>query len=594
MPRPHLSRSLHLALHLLLAGMCGAAWADPPPAPPLAGSPDTLEAVRIVHGTLVRIDEPEYVVDLGRSQGVLPGAKLRMYRTIHARHPLTHKEVVDRFAVCETVVAAAADRLCIALPDALLAKSLRVGDPVEAILPEETSDERSSRSANHKGKRGAVQEREVCAQCPTCPPQVPSPAAENRSPEAVDADAVFQWSMGRTPAERISAWRAFVLRHQRSAYLPAIAAEMESLERQDAIGRQFARDAQAQQRATEAARKVHHDRLQALRVGDHAWLTFAAADWSGVQDLRIHIRLPEQTSWLLLRPELCGAQVRRVHVPVEAIRAPGFAYFAEATLPDGKERPVAGSLEAPLLVEVTHPFADTGPAPRDATTFRTVAEFVDFNRMRGDDRIFSAQGALQYHLQDSRFLYAFEMGYGLYNGISGAVAHQDLLNFDGTPSLHGSGAARGQPIRKDDTLNPRRTSLKYSYIGAEWQFVPVFHMMTRLVVGLDAAGLTSGLELGARIGPERGTNLALAASTLADLGRAASVTLTMHVLDDLPMRGIFEVTNRPVREDIGVRLIYEAEYRATRVIGLTGRVGYNLRTIDHAGVSFGGGLALHW
>jgi hypothetical protein len=29
-------------------------------------------------------------------------------------------------------------------------------------------------------------------------------------------------------------------------------------------------------------------------------------------------------------------------------------------------------------------------------------------------------------------------------------------------------------------------------------------------------------------------------------------------------------------------------------VGLTGRLGYNLRTIDHAGLSGGGGMALYW
>mgnify|MGYP006935346895 CR=1 FL=1 len=72
------------------------------------------------------------------------------------------------------------------------------------------------------------------------------------------------------------------------------------------------------------------------------------------------------------------------------------------------------------------------------------------------------------------------------------------------------------------------------------------------------------------------------------------MALTTHAFPLIPMTGIFEVTNRPVGEDLGIRLIYQADFSLNQHVAITGRVGYALRTIDHAGLSIGGGMALNW
>ena len=91
-----------------------------------------------------------------------------------------------------------------------------------------------------------------------------------------------------------------------------------------------------------------------------------------------------------------------------------------------------------------------------------------------------------------------------------------------------------------------------------------------------------------------GTHLKLGLSTLGDMGRAAHIALTTHALKGIPMTGQFEVTNRPVGEELGIRLVYQLDLPITEHIAATGRIGYALRTIDHAGLSLGGGLALSW
>ena len=283
-------------------------------------------------------------------------------------------------------------------------------------------------------------------------------------------------------------------------------------------------------------------------------------------------------------------------MPQALVAEPGFEYFVEMTLTEsGETKALFATPRAPAPVLVADPFAEVGRRPVDASTFRMVGELVDFNRGRGDDQFLYAEVSVGYRLQDPKLLYAFEMGYGLLTGEGGAVAAGPVFEF-GTnkPVNHANGPKAGQPIAKDDTVDPRRSAFKYGYLQTEWAFHASFHGITRLVVGLGKDGIDSGLELMGRIGPERGTNLRLGFATLADTGRAGSVALTTNVVENLPIQGIFEVTNRPVGEDIGVRLIAQADYKLNKHFGLTGRLGYNLRTINHAGASGGAGMVVSW
>ncbi len=565
-------------------------WSVPTIALPQAPAPATAPqgSERLVRGWLLRIDGAEYVIDLGSSDGLAPGAMVRLYRTIRAKHPLTGKEVLDRFPVGVAEAHEVASHLSILQPDEATRKTLQVGDMVEFTAKRATPP-----------KPVEAAQPPHCRPCPACPAALPNPPTADRSADDVALDETFLMTLGRVPQERIELWREFVKLHPNSPIVPSVLKEIDALNEM-ARGSRIAREDAgiAAARVQTAARRVIHLPLDGvdhdLRIGEPAWLVFSAADWSDVTDLRVHYRKVGTGTFQMARPEPSGKLHRRLRLPQELVTTTGFDYFAVLARSDGSTADIAGSVKAPTRVTVTDPYGQVGKAPVDATILRFMGEFVDFNRFRRDDQVGYGEMSVSYRLQESEYLYAFEMGYGMFNGGGGKVAGSDLTNSDGTPRLQASGPAMGEPILKDDTIDPHPSSFKYAYLSTEWAFTPIFHLLTRAVVGLERGGLDSGLELAARIGPERGTNLRLGASTIADLGRAASVALTTHAIDRVPMSGIFEVTNRPVGEDIGIRLIYQADWHWTEHVGLTGRIGYNLRTIIHAGLSLGGGMVFSW
>ena len=243
---------------------------------------------------------------------------------------------------------------------------------------------------------------------------------------------------------------------------------------------------------------------------------------------------------------------------------------------------MTGDANNPKSVEVL----DTSEEQDDAsgrTTFRWITDYVDFNRLRGDDAYLAARVNLRYRVQTGA-LYAFDIGYGFLNGQGGTVADNDVID-----PVTGKVTAR-----RGDTLDSRTSSFKHAWLGTEWALRPGWHLLVRLVVGLDSEGLDTGIELATRIGDERGTNLLLGVATLADVGRAATIDFGSRLVTHVPMHLTFEVTDRPVGEDIGIRLGYQADVELTTHVALTGRVGYALRTIAHAGPSFGGGLTINW
>jgi hypothetical protein len=582
---PRMRRTMRWVVLLLALLPATLAWAAPPKPTETSPESEDSQGDKMVRGWLLRIDGDEFVIDRGTADGLHPGTPVKLYRTIRARHPLTGKEVLDRFPVGDAAADEVAAHLAILKPDEKTRRTLQVGDMVEFVV----QGVKHREVPPHLVPEATTPTPPPSPSCPMCPPPP-------RCPEVVGStdpvlDETFRQTLGRTPPERILLWRKYAQTHPDSPLLPQIRQEIDALNEQSGASKTAREDAQ---RIQNALRLVSHDRLARVRVGEPVWLVFSAADWSQVTDLRVHWRRKGEGTYELARPQPSGVLHRRFRLPDAVVREPGLEYYAVVTQPDGTSVDLVGTVRAPQAIEVTDPFAEVGRVPHDATMLRILGEYVDFNRFRRDDQVTFAEVSVLYRLQEPELLYAFELGYGLFNGGGGKVAGSDLLLADGSPRLQASGPAVGTPIRKYDTIDPRTASFKYAWVSTEWAFLPQFHGITRFVVGLGRTGLDSGLELQARIGPERGTNLRVGVSTLADLGRAASVALTTHAIERVPMSGIFEVTNRPVGEDIGIRLIYQADWRWTEHVGLIGRLGYNLRTVDHAGLSVGGGMVFAW
>ena len=537
-------------------------------------------------GVLLHVQGAEHVIDLGRADGLQTGARVRLFRTVSVRHPSTGRRLRDRFEVGEVRVAETAARMAVLIVPPAMARRLRPGDPVLVLqsAPPPKSEAARATVAVKTGRASVVRRpgggslAKAPAAALRLKPRAQQPA---QAADEAEAERLFRASLGRQPAERMALWRRFLTEHPDSRLGPAVRRELNAMAELAVDQRRLRENKNRSRRDEQLRRTVAHEPLPPLRVGEPAWVVLTAADWSAVADVRVYFRRLDAGVFEMLRAEPSRRLHRRVRLPDAVVQTPGFAYFAVVTTPDGAIRHLGGDASRPHVVAVSDARSSIARPKRDATTLRWITEFVDFNRGRGDDRVLISELSVAYRLDHGR-LHAFDMGYGFLNGRGGRVA-------DGGEALAGGGeAVRG------DTLDGRRASFKYAWLGTDWRLHPNWHGIVRFVMGLDDGGLDTGLELLTRIGPEQGTNLQLGISALADTGRAASVALNTHVVPKVAMTGVFEVTNRPVGEDLGIRLIYQADFELTEFLALTGRASYALRTIDHAGLGLGAGVALNW
>ena len=571
-----------MALMLCVVGLLPAVDAL---ARPHAKAPESEVAARKDgQATIVAINAAEVVLDVGAYQGLELGAEVALYRLIRARHPVTGVLLEDRFLVGRVRVEEVAGALSIVRPPPAMLQLLHAGDPVQyeplrvvAVAPvvqaKATPDPANPMAAN-------------CPACAACPPTL---AGKDADAETTAVTAAFRQTLGKTPQERLLIWRAFLNEWPTGRYVQAVRAELNlwSAETKGASGRAAVR-----------APVIEHRTPGPVRVGEEVWLAFASADWSAVTDIRVHVRRMGDGAYELFRPEPSGRLQRRLRLPdAFTADAAGLQYTVEVALVEGGNLRF-GSAQAPLEIDVQPPLTAQGKYAPHSTTFRIGGEYVDFNRFRGDDREVAGEAELIYRLQDPGWLYAFGIGYGVMNGVGGAVAPVDQFTTAGVRQLHSTGPRAGLPVLRNDTMNVHSASFKYAWLSAELALHPVVHVLGRLVVGVSGSqtndGLDAGVEAYLRLGSERGTNLRIGGSTMADMGRAGSLALTTTVVERLPMTVLIEATNRPVASDIGLRLIYEATWWTTDAFGLTGRLGYNLRTIEHVGMSAGGGLTLRW
>jgi hypothetical protein len=103
-----------------------------------------------------------------------------------------------------------------------------------------------------------------------------------------------------------------------------------------------------------------------------------------------------------------------------------------------------------------------------------------------------------------------------------------------------------------------------------------------------------GATVRIRIGNERETNLTLGVGAVQGLGRLAEIAFTWDVVPRFPIVLSAQVTDQPVPEDIGLRLIVDVGYRGVGWLYPSLRASYSARDIDHSGVGFGGALNFDW
>jgi len=488
---------------------------------------------------VLRIEGSDAFVDIGRADAAAPGAKLRVYRVIEARHPATGKVLRDRFLLGEAEVLEAGEALS------------RIGGAKDLLVRLEVGDEVELASAPP-----------VTPTAPTAPT-----ASRPGTPPAPDAEraalrAAWDAALKLPPPERARVWEGFLAAWPQTELAGPIRAEIALL--------RAAPEGSTEEDASDApvAAVMKTGAPNTALAGEPVFITLTHLAGPAPQVAMVHWRAPGAPGFQTLHMRAEPTGHFRAQLPQEAVAEPALEYFVEVADEDGASQVVAGSATSPQRVAIQLP-SSARPIERDhRSRVRIHDEYVDFNRFKGND---------VYNLFEVDFLYRVL-----------TTVHSVRVGF-------GSYQGRGTPKELLDTdAVPKRVGFTYGFSELEIRLHESLAGLGRVSAGVNRQGLSTGLELGLRIGSETGTSLTLRGATLSKIGKRANLALAWDAVEGWPMSAEVVVTNEPIGEDLGVRLLYTVGRSITPWLDLSGRVGYQLRDINHSGLTLGLGTTFHW
>jgi len=509
---------------------------------------------RVRDATVVQIDGGDVYIDVGRG-AVSVGASFEVLRPIETRHPLTRAVLRDRFPIGRLVVVQVGETLSIARVEGTPHRAVSLADLVRMPRPDAPPSEPTPVA-------GGAASSAVAA----CPPAPAAPECVVQVGGATDVRAieilrVWSATFGLLPESRVRVWTAFLATSASSPYARYASAEIGEAQRE-----------LARARAEGPTAGVLAALAPLGRAFEGEPVAFAGIVSRGVamRDLSIYVRPRGGTDNFKRVPMVADATGHvRAAVPAELVVVAGFEWFGEITLGDGRTAFVAGGPSAPIAVAVWA--SPSSPPLEDGRSrVRFSSEYVDFNRLRGNDYYVSFEGDFAYRLGLS-FLPSVRVGYGHLQGESGNVDDLDV---------------RG--------LASREVGFTYGYVEPELSFTELFAMAVRFTAGLGLPerrtdGLRGGVQLRFRVGRANGTNLVLAGETIPELGLRGYIGLAFLPVPNWPMGAEVHVTDQPGNGQIAVRGVFEVGHRFGRAFALSTRLSYQGRNIDHSG--FGVGLA---
>ncbi len=564
-------------------------------------------AAPLAHADVVlAVDGQDVYLDLGAQDGVGAGTALELLHEVTAKDPRTGAVLRDRFSLGALVVHKSGPHVSVARGSAELVQRILPGDRVRML------------SAARRFVDPWQELLDAAAPSPT-PEPVPAPTSAEPIDHIALAGEAWQDTLGKPTHQRLARWQKLLERDPRTPYRAAIEAELESLRQQQA-----SRDA-ALARARE---RSHEDRaprvarLASQLLGTEQGPPLAAAELPRAVPgrplaLAFLVREPARVTqaWLFVRPagepgfrrlplRRDGDVYLRVDLEAELVRAPRLDWYVEAELTQTSAAspsitPVIGSQTSPRTIAidpvVTEPAVERGRSHIDAKI-----DYVDFDGGLADgfDQYYQAELDFTYRFLDP--VYAVRLGFGTLSGTGGP---KDIIDEDTT----------GRCLDQAGDYRCSKVSFSYVYTELELRLRPQVALLLRPQAGLlttdrmmeAEAGRCSGQELvgcefhtrfGARarvrFGTETGTNLAIGAGFTSGVGTLLEAAYQWFPTRALPVQLVVQVTDMPVPENLGVRLIADVGWRQLSWFYPSARVSYQARDIDHAG--FSGGLALNF
>lgn len=561
---------------------------------------------------VLAVSGQDIYVDLGAKDGVGAGSELELLHEIVAKDPRNGATLRDRFALGTITVAKSGNAVSIAHADPDLAKRVAAGDRVRLVSEKRAFvDPWAEQVAASKGQ------------------VVPPPVATTPSGTPVDHIALtrdaWQDTLGQEPGKRIERWQTLLVKDPQTPYRRAIEVEMASLrdqqqQRDEILAR--ARSTSSADRAPRIAQLaaeldrsaqtpgMPYERGAPLMVasidravpGRAIQLAFLARYPGSIRSAFLFARAAGDAGYkrselvrdgdAYLRGTIEGALVR-------GERVDWYVEVANADDRDGDAEPVLGTQHEPRTITVDRVVAEA-PIEPNRTHIDGHVDYVDFDGKfgKGHDQYYQAELDFTY-----RFLtpvHAVRLGFGTLSGTGGP---KDIIDAD----------TSNMCLDEGGNYQCERMNFSYVYTEVEFRVRPNVAIMIRPQAGILTTDTMADGETGRcrtsdidgceflrgfgargrlRLGNEDGTNLVLGAAFTSRVGTLLEATYHWLPNKVVPVQITVQVTDQPVVEDFGVRLVADVGLRKVAWFYPSARVSYQARDIDHSG--FGGGFALNF
>jgi len=559
---------------------------------------------------VVAVDGADIYVDLGAKDGVGAGAELELLHEVVVRDPRSGTTLRDHFSLGTISVVKSGEKVSVARADDDLRKRVLAGDRVKLVTAKKNF-------VDPWAEQVAATKQQVA---PT-PTPTPTPASVPTTPgKPIDhaelAKQAFQDTLGKPLELRVQRWLDLLRDDPRTPYAASVQREIATLKNQIAARDQALAKARSENTVDRAPRIA---RLAAMLSDVNEVLEMAPivkAEPGKPLAMAFLVRNPARIAkaWLYVRPPGApgfkrmdlvadGDAYLRASIDGAMVRAPGVEWYVEATdgAKDSEVEPVLGSQGAPNTITVERA-VEEAPIEAGRSHIDAHVDYVDFDGgfNKGFDQYYQAEVDFTY-----RFLkpvYAVRLGFGTLAGKGGP---KDVIDEDMNEACR-------HPMTGE--YRCKAVSFSYVYTEIEYRIRPNVAVMIRPQAGLlttdvmpsardrRCAGTTNvegcefftgfGGRVRLRLGDEASTNLVLGAGFTDGVGTLLEAAYHWRPTPVVPVQLSVQVTDMPVPENFGVRLIGDVGWRKLSWFYPSLRLSYQARDIDHAG--FSGGLAMNF
>ena len=547
------------------------------------------------NNVVLEIQEQDIYIDMGHDDGLALGSLVTLQHVIRAVHPVTKEKVRDTFPLGQMRVVNVGPKTAVVHADPRLFQRIRIGDEVTIASAPVTHVDPWTRPAVNP------------AQGPATDTQADWEGALLRAKDRIAAEQRVQdvWlaTLGQSLDRRLELWTGFAAQNPDSPFLGVVQRSIRELTARIVAETALAKVSPQERRTNAALRQLSilgRSTFEEGALAQHAptrsyegepiALALLVPDASRIDKAWLYYRQSGESSYEVRPMGLDGDGYLRGQIPGTSALAPGVEYFIEILETGGLDPYAAlGHSARPERVTVDASVEEEEPDRVGHSRVTLFTDYVDFDGPSTSfDQYIHAEVDFMYRFFQP--IYSLRLGFGTMAGTGGP---KDVIDL-------GEGCTIGGEYRC------RKVGYNYAFTEIEERFTDIFAVMVRLqwgsayqdrgpMEGVDREFFDAfGVRGRVRLGRELESNLVLGVSTTQRLGSMYEGAFTWDVIPRFPVVLAVQVTDQPVLEDFGVRLISDVGWRHFDWVYPSLRIAYQARDIDHAGLSAGLAANFDW